>query len=72
MRNLIGKIRIITTCGIGLIMTLPKKTPDWDVAAQCFLNALIRETKTWRLSESQPAELIIPLDDRQALHFTVD
>ncbi|PWD62467.1 aerobactin synthase IucA [Pectobacterium parmentieri] len=72
MRNVIGRIRIIKTCGICLIMTLPKKTPTWDVAAQCFLNALIRETRTWRLTESQPAELIIPLDDRQALHFTVD
>jgi Siderophore synthetase component len=53
-------------------MTLPTKISPWDVAAQCFLNSLIRETKDWRLSESQPAELIIPLEDGQALHFTVD
>lgn len=53
-------------------MTLPTKFSPWDVAAQCFLNSLIRETKDWRLSENQPAELIIPLEDGQALHFTVD
>lgn len=72
MRNVIGKIRIITTRGICLIMTLPKTIPAWDVAAQCFLNSLIRETSDWRLTEGQPAELVIPLDDGRALHFTVD
>ena len=42
-------------------MTLLTKIPAWDVAAQCFLNALIRETNDWRLQDGQPAELIIPL-----------
>jgi N2-citryl-N6-acetyl-N6-hydroxylysine synthase len=53
-------------------MTLPNKTRATDVAAQCFLNSLIRETGDWYLSSSQPAELVIPLAQRQALHFTVD
>ncbi|MDJ0039743.1 aerobactin synthase IucA [Pantoea allii] len=43
----------------------------WDVAAQCFLNSLIRETKDWQLSQGEPAELVIPLDDEKALHFKV-
>ncbi|NRH24153.1 aerobactin synthase IucA [Pantoea stewartii] len=43
----------------------------WDVAAQCFLNALIRETRDWQLSQSDPAELTIPLDEQQTLHFKV-
>ncbi|WP_265095995.1 hypothetical protein [Citrobacter koseri] len=42
-------------------MTLPTKTSALDVAAQCFLNSLVRETKDWRLTEYQPTELIIPL-----------
>ena len=71
MRNLIGKIRIIITSGICLIMTLPTKTSALDVAAQCFLNSLVRETKDWRLTEYQPTELIIPLGEQQALHFRV-
>lgn len=71
MRNIIGKIRIIITRGIYLIMTLPTKTPALDVAAQCFLNSLVRETKDWRQTEYQPAELIIPLGEQQALHFRV-
>ncbi|MBB1200867.1 IucA/IucC family siderophore biosynthesis protein [Enterobacteriaceae bacterium 89] len=53
-------------------MTVLTKTPAWDVAAQCFLNALIRETKDWRLQQGSPAELIIPLNEQQALHFSVD
>ncbi|MBW1213207.1 aerobactin synthase IucA [Pantoea allii] len=43
----------------------------WDVAAQCFLNSLIRETKDWQLSQGEPVELVIPLDDEKALHFKV-
>ena len=71
MRNLIGKIRIIIMSGICLIMTLPTKTSALDVAAQCFLNSLVRETKDWRLTEYRPTELIIPLGEQQALHFRV-
>ncbi len=41
------------------------------MAAQCFLNSLIRETKDWQLSQGEPAELVIPLDDEKALHFKV-
>lgn len=44
---------------------------SWDVAAQCFLNSLIRETKDWRLSQGEPAELVIPLTEEKALHFKV-
>ncbi|HCT9052496.1 TPA: hypothetical protein OUB58_005076, partial [Klebsiella pneumoniae] len=47
-------------------MTLPTKTSALDVAAQCFLNSLVRETKDWRLTEYQPTELIIPLGEQQA------
>ncbi|YAW44268.1 aerobactin synthase IucA [Klebsiella pneumoniae] len=52
-------------------MTLPTKTSTLDVAAQCFLNSLVRETKDWRLTEYQPTQLIIPLGEQQALHFRV-
>ncbi|GDV02272.1 siderophore biosynthesis protein [Escherichia coli] len=31
-------------------MTLPSEKPATDVAAQCFLNALIRETTDWKLT----------------------
>ena len=41
------------------------------MAAQCFLNSLFRETKDWQLSQGEPAELVIPLDDEKALHFKV-
>ncbi|MGP2460995.1 aerobactin synthase IucA [Pantoea ananatis] len=44
---------------------------SWDAAAQCFLNSLIRETKDWRLSQGEPAELVIPLAEEKALHFKV-
>ncbi|MBN6031008.1 aerobactin synthase IucA [Pantoea ananatis] len=44
---------------------------SWDVAAQCFLNSLIRETKDWRLSQGESAELVIPLAEEKALHFRV-
>ncbi|NDJ57541.1 aerobactin synthase IucA [Enterobacteriaceae bacterium 4M9] len=52
-------------------MTLPNAVPNWDVAAQCFLNSLVRETKDWQLTQDQPAELIIPLDEKQAIYFNV-
>ncbi|MFB3732583.1 hypothetical protein ACE184_24520 [Escherichia coli] len=44
-------------------MILPSEKSATDVAAQCFLNALIRETKDWQLAEYPPDELIIPLDE---------
>ncbi|MBE8022692.1 hypothetical protein IPE80_27440, partial [Escherichia coli] len=50
-------------------MTLPSEKPATDVAAQCFLNALIRETTDWKLTEYPPDELIIPLDEQKSLHF---
>lgn len=53
------------------MMTLPNNARALDAAAQCFLNALIRETDDWLLPENQPGELIIPLDGLQALHFSV-
>ncbi len=53
------------------MMTLPNSVPDWDVAAQCFLNALVRETKDWQLTQGQPAELIIPLDEKQVIYFNI-
>ncbi len=40
-----------------------------DVAAHCFLNALIRETDDWQLSDSAPRTLIVPLSTTQALHL---
>ena len=52
-------------------MTLPSEKPATDVAAQCFLNALIRETTDWKLTEYPPDELIIPLDEQKSLHFRV-
>ena len=67
----IDKILIIMTSEICLTMTLPTKTSTLDVAAQCFLNSLVRETKDWRLTEYQPTQLIIPLGEQQALHFRV-
>ncbi len=46
-----------------------------DVAAQCFLNALLRETQNWeRLpanASDEPAQILIPLSARQALRVSV-
>ncbi|HAT1675515.1 TPA: aerobactin synthase IucA [Raoultella planticola] len=50
---------------------MPSEKPATDVAAQCFLNALIRETTDWKLTEYPPDELIIPLDEKKSLHFRV-
>jgi N2-citryl-N6-acetyl-N6-hydroxylysine synthase len=52
-------------------MNVSTKTQAPDVAAQCFLNSLIRETADWRLSDTHPAELVIPLGEQQALHCKV-
>ncbi|EEW3673352.1 IucA/IucC family siderophore biosynthesis protein [Escherichia coli] len=71
MRIIIDIIVIILLCGSCLTMTLPSEKPATDVAAQCFLNALIRETTDWKLTEYPPDELIIPLDEQKSLHFRV-
>ncbi|EEW8596041.1 IucA/IucC family siderophore biosynthesis protein [Escherichia coli] len=71
MRIIIGIIVIILLCGSCLTMTLPSEKPATDVAAQCFLNALIRETTDWKLTEYPPDELLIPLDEQKSLHFRV-
>ena len=46
-----------------------------DVAAQCFLNALVRETKDWRYLPATDAdalsEIHIPLSQTQALRVPV-
>ncbi len=46
-----------------------------DVAAQCFLNSLLRETQTWKyLPANGPDEspqIFIPLSDKQALRIPV-
>ncbi|MEP8919995.1 hypothetical protein ABKT64_04250, partial [Enterobacter roggenkampii] len=46
-----------------------------DVAAQCFLNALLRETKDWRYLPATDAdalsEIHIPLSQTQALRVPV-
>lgn len=71
MRIIIDIIVIILPCRSCLIMILPSEKSATDVAAQCFLNALIRETKDWQLAEYPPDELIIPLDEQKSLHFRV-
>ncbi|OUJ57350.1 aerobactin synthase IucA, partial [Escherichia coli] len=71
MRIIIDIIVIILLCRSCLIMILPSEKSATDVAAQCFLNALIRETKDWQLAEYPPDELIIPLDEQKSLHFRV-
>ncbi len=53
------------------MMTLPNAVSGWDVAAQCFLNALVRETNDWQITEGQSAALIVPLDETQSVHFNV-
>lgn len=46
-----------------------------DVAAQCFLNALLRETKDWRYLPATAADALpnihIPLSQTQALRVPV-
>ena len=54
--------------------TLPRSAGT-DVAAQCFLNALLRETKDWRYLPATDAdalsEIHIPLSQTQALRVPV-
>lgn len=54
-------------------MCSPSRHAGTDVAAQCFLNALLRETRDWqKLPAEQPGEsarIHFPLNDRQAIQL---
>ncbi|WP_312625905.1 IucA/IucC family protein [Scandinavium sp.] len=54
-------------------MRSPSRHAGTDVAAQCFLNALLRETRDWqKLPAEQPGEsarIHFPLNDRQAIQL---
>lgn len=54
-------------------MNYPSQTSTIDVAAQCFLNALFRETRDWQhVSEVTPRQkehILLPLSVTQALCF---
>lgn len=54
--------------------TLPRSAGT-DVAAQCFLNALLRETKDWRYLPATCADALsqihIPLSETQAIRVSV-
>ncbi|WP_058911394.1 aerobactin synthase IucA [Entomohabitans teleogrylli] len=51
-------------------MNLSGKTLDQDVGAQCFLNALIRETNDGYLSDDRSV-LVIPVDEQQTIHLAI-
>ncbi|HEJ7999104.1 TPA: hypothetical protein SMI16_004574, partial [Serratia liquefaciens] len=52
-------------------MTIQFETATTDVAAQCFLNALMRETRDWQIvpaaNNQQYPQLHIPLSPSQAI-----
>lgn len=56
-------------------MTIPVETLATDVAAQCFLNALIRETQDWQIvpvaNNQQYPQLHIPLSSSHAIHIAL-
>lgn len=56
-------------------MTLQLETATTNVAAQCFLNALIRETWDWQIapavSDQQYPQLHIPLSSSHAIRITL-
>ncbi|KYG14506.1 N(2)-citryl-N(6)-acetyl-N(6)-hydroxylysine synthase [Serratia plymuthica] len=56
-------------------MTLQFETAATDVAAQCFLNALMRETQDWQIvpaaSHQQYPQLNIPLSSTQAIRIAL-
>ncbi|WP_199636661.1 IucA/IucC family protein [Serratia sp. PAMC26656] len=56
-------------------MTLQFETAATDVAAQCFLNALMRETRDWQIvpatNHSQYPQLNIPLSSTQAIRIAL-
>ncbi|CAI2479217.1 Aerobactin synthase IucA [Serratia liquefaciens] len=56
-------------------MTIQFETATTDVAAQCFLNALMRETRDWQIvpaaNNQQYPQLHIPLSPSQAIRITL-
>uniref|UniRef100_UPI0035C71521 IucA/IucC family protein n=1 Tax=Serratia quinivorans TaxID=137545 RepID=UPI0035C71521 len=56
-------------------MTIQFETATTDVAAQCFLNALMRETRDWQIvpaaSHQQYPQLHIPLSPSQAIRIAL-
>ncbi|MGP2424240.1 IucA/IucC family protein [Yersinia sp. 2538 StPb PI] len=56
-------------------MTIQLETATTDVAAQCFLNALMRETRDWQIlptANNQPyPQLHIPLSSSQAIRIAL-
>ncbi|MFS7189090.1 IucA/IucC family siderophore biosynthesis protein [Serratia proteamaculans] len=56
-------------------MTIQFETATTDVAAQCFLNALMRETRDWQIippaNDQQHPQLHIPLSPSQAIHIAL-
>ena len=56
-------------------MTIQLETATTDVAAQCFLNALMRETQDWQIlptANNQPyPQLHIPLSSSQAIRIAL-
>ncbi|EOV9674433.1 IucA/IucC family siderophore biosynthesis protein [Cronobacter turicensis] len=56
------------------MVSLPRPAAT-DVAAQCFLNALLRETRDWQLVPGalpqEPAQIHLPLSDTQAIRIAL-
>lgn len=56
-------------------MTIQFETATTDVAAQCFLNALMRETRDWQIippaNHQQHPQLHIPLSSSQAIRIAL-
>ncbi len=56
-------------------MTIQLKTATTDVAAQCFLNALMRETRDWQIipaaNNQQYPQIHIPLSSSQAIRIAL-
>lgn len=56
-------------------MTIQFETATTDVAAQCFLNALMRETRDWQIippaNDQQHPQLHIPLSPSQAIRIAL-
>ncbi|VTR46345.1 Aerobactin synthase IucA [Serratia fonticola] len=53
-------------------MTIQLASAATDVAAQCFLNALMRETRDWHIvpaTHSQQPQLHLPLSDSQFIRI---
>ncbi|EGZ7037107.1 IucA/IucC family siderophore biosynthesis protein, partial [Cronobacter sakazakii] len=56
------------------MVSLPRPAAT-DVAAQCFLNALLRETRDWQLIPGalpqEPAQIHLPLSETQAIRIAL-